>query len=45
MHSYALDEDYVTHIKEDRMARMLAGEVSESEYRWIVYDDEQTEVI
>ena len=44
MHQYALDEDYVTHIKEDRMARMLAGEVVESEYRWIVYDDEQTEV-
>jgi hypothetical protein len=39
-----LDDEYVSQIKEDRLARMLAGEVVESEERWIIYDDEQTEV-
>lgn len=40
LNAYMLDEEYVTHIKEDRLSRMLAGEVVESEHRWIVYDDE-----
>lgn len=40
LNAYMLDEDYITHIKEDRLARMLAGEVVESEHRWIIYDDE-----
>ena len=40
-----LDEEYAANIKEDRLSRMLAGEVVESEYRWIIYDDELTEVI
>lgn len=40
-----LDEEYITQIKEDRLARMLAGEVVEAEERWITYDDEQTEII
>lgn len=39
-----LDEEYAANIKEDRLSRMLAGEVVESEYRWIIYDDELTEV-
>ena len=42
--AHLLDEEYVAHLKEDRLTRMLAGEVNETEHRWIVYDDEQTEV-
>lgn len=39
-----LDDEYITQIKEDRLAKMLAGEVVEAEERWITYDDEATEV-
>eukprot|EP01017_Pseudomicrothorax_dubius_P007090 TRINITY_DN12144_c0_g1_i14.p1 TRINITY_DN12144_c0_g1~~TRINITY_DN12144_c0_g1_i14.p1 ORF type:complete len:311 (-),score=87.77 TRINITY_DN12144_c0_g1_i14:157-1089(-) len=39
-----LDEDYINHIKEDRLARMLANEAYENEERWITYEEEETEV-
>ncbi|EGR30098.1 IQ calmodulin-binding motif family protein, putative [Ichthyophthirius multifiliis] len=41
---FNIDEDYLAQIKEDRLARMLASEVIENEERWILYDEEQTEV-
>ncbi|KAL4429918.1 hypothetical protein ABPG74_000284 [Tetrahymena malaccensis] len=38
------DEDYLQQIKEDRLNRMLSAEVIENEEKWILYDEEQTEV-
>lgn len=37
---FMLDEEYVASIKEDRLARMLANEVVETEDKWIIYDEE-----
>ena len=40
-----LSEEYLEQIKEDRLSRMLATDLMESEERWLFYDDEETEVL
>jgi hypothetical protein len=40
-----VSDSYVEQIREDRLSRMLANELVESEERWLFYDDEETEVL
>ena len=38
----ALNEEQINHVKEDRLAKMLSQEVTESEEKWICYEDQET---
>ena len=38
-------EEYVAQLQEDRLSRMLASDLVESEHRWTFYDDEETELL
>lgn len=38
-----VSENYVSQIREDRMSRMLANELTENEEKWAFFDDEETE--
>lgn len=40
-----MQEYYEGQIKEERLANMLSSEIAESDLKWIIYDDEQTEVM
>ena len=40
-----ISEDYVQQVHEDRLSRMLAGDLMEGEERWVFYDDEETEIL
>ncbi|EAR82444.2 IQ calmodulin-binding motif protein (macronuclear) [Tetrahymena thermophila SB210] len=39
-----LNEEYISKIKEKRLTDMLHSEVKEAEEKWIIYDDEYTEI-
>ncbi|EGR30855.1 IQ calmodulin-binding motif family protein, putative [Ichthyophthirius multifiliis] len=39
-----IDDDYLNQIKEDRLAQMLENEVLENEDKWLLYEDEETDV-
>jgi len=34
-----ISEEYVQQVHEDRLSRMLAGDLMEGEERWVFYDD------
>lgn len=38
-------DDYIQHVQEDRMSRMLAQDLIEGEERWTFYDDEELELL
>ena len=38
-----VSENYVSQIREDRMSRMLANELTVNEEKWAFFDDEETE--
>ena len=40
-----ISDDYVQQVHEDRLSRMLAGDLMEGEERWVFYDDEETEIL
>ncbi|CAD8190775.1 unnamed protein product [Paramecium octaurelia] len=40
-----LDQEYLNQIKEERMIRMLNQEIYQNEERWLVYDEEQSEIL
>jgi len=40
-----ISEEYVQQVHEDRLSRMLAGDLMEGEERWVFYDDEETEIL
>lgn len=44
-HPRFLTEDYIANTKERLLTAMLHDEVRENEDKWIIYDDEYTEVI
>lgn len=35
----------MTQLQEDRLSRMLATDLVESEHKWLFYDDEETELL
>lgn len=39
-----MQDEYEQQLKEERLGIMLQNEVQESENKWIIYDDELTEV-
>ncbi|CAK81208.1 unnamed protein product (macronuclear) [Paramecium tetraurelia] len=40
-----LDQEYLNQIKEERMIRMLNQEIYQNEERWLIYDEEQSEIL
>ena len=38
----SISEEYVQQVHEDRLSRMLAGDLVDGEERWVFYDDEET---
>ncbi|KAL4506565.1 hypothetical protein ABPG72_000136 [Tetrahymena utriculariae] len=38
------NNEYLNQIKEDRLAQMLENEVLENEHKWLVYEEEETDV-
>lgn len=40
----AADIDFIAHLREEKMARMVAREVVESEAHWINYEEEEVEI-
>ncbi|CAD8121249.1 unnamed protein product [Paramecium sonneborni] len=40
-----LDQEYLNQIKEERMIRMLNQEIYQNEERWLMYDEEQSEIL
>lgn len=40
----AADIDFITHLREEKMGRMLAQEVIDSEAQWINYEEEEVEI-
>lgn len=45
MHPINATEETISNAKEKRLTAMLNQEVKEGEDKWVVYDDEHTEVI
>jgi len=43
--STAENEEYLQQVQEDRLSRMLASDLIESEHRWHFYDDEEAEIL
>lgn len=41
----SISEEYVQQVHEDRLSRMLAGDLVDGEERWVFYDDEETEIL
>ncbi len=41
----SISEEYIQQVHEDRLSRMLAGDLMEGEERWVFYDDEETEIL
>lgn len=39
------NEEYLQQVQEDRLSRMLASDLIESEERWHFYDDEEAEIL
>ncbi|EAR90906.2 IQ calmodulin-binding motif protein, putative (macronuclear) [Tetrahymena thermophila SB210] len=38
------NNEYLNQIKEDRLAQMLENEVLENEHKWLIYEEEETDV-
>lgn len=41
----SISGEYMEQVHEDRLSRMLAGDLIENEDRWVFYDDEETEIL
>ena len=39
------NQEYIQQVQEDRLSRMLATDLLESEPRWHFYDDEEAEIL